>query len=147
MYRRKMAIWWWGTQCRHVVLIDFYSGSSTTRYIYSSRTVSCFARNRVAGFSLWLSSCMSVTYEAPHRSRWPKLKIAPLTTTLRSVSQPLYAAQAGDYYWFSPFEVCLNRWILMCIGYFKNNVKDLCKKCITTLPSSHPWKRSSHGLA
>ena len=27
------------------------------------------AADRVAGFSLWLSSCMSVTYEAPHRSR------------------------------------------------------------------------------
>lgn len=35
---------------------------------------------RVASFSLWLSSCMSIAYETPHRSRWPKLKIAPTAT-------------------------------------------------------------------
>lgn len=36
---------------------------------YVLRPGGMVAADRVAGFSLWLSSCMSVTYEAPHRSR------------------------------------------------------------------------------
>lgn len=66
---------------------DGHSPTFVRRYLqfnsvlYVPRPGGLVAADRVAGFSLWLSSCMSVTYEAPHRSRWPKLKIAPTTTT------------------------------------------------------------------